>query len=308
MSVRLFRQMKTRYPAIAMQPSLPPTTRKSRSPIVSLADTAYARLKEEIFDFRLAPGDRFSETSTAERLQISRTPVREALFRLQQEGYLQVHFRNGWSVLPLDFEQFENFYDLRIILETAAVRRLCESTLDSQAFARQVLDGLKAVWMVPVADRLSDGLLVASHDEAFHISLVEAVGNAELSRVHRDVTERIRIIRRLDFTRAPRIEKTYDEHALILDAIFGRRTDEALQLLRSHIEASKAEVRKITLHRLFLARQAANLVPERAPEQTHVAADVAVEITTDVNANQAAGPAPGAKPPKPAQKRSSSRR
>lgn len=254
--------MKNRYPAIAMQPSSPTRPRKSRSPTASLADTAYARLKEEIFDFRLAPGDRFSETGTAERLQISRTPVREALFRLQQEGYLQVHFRNGWSVLPLDFEQFENFYDLRIILETAAVRRLCETERGQLGAAEHVLDGLKAVWMVPEQDRLTDGLLVASHDEAFHISLVEAVGNAELSRVHRDVTERIRIIRRLDFTRAPRIEKTYDEHALILNAIFRRRTDEALRLLRSHIEASKAEVRKITLHRLFLARQAATQPPE----------------------------------------------
>ena len=166
--------------------------------------------------------------------------------------------------------------------------------------------------------RLSDGLLVASHDEAFHISLVEAVGNAELSRVHRDVTERIRIIRRLDFTRAPRIEKTYDEHALILDAIFGRRTDEALQLLRSHIEASKAEVRKITLHRLFLARQAANLVPERAPEQVDVTADVAdvadaatvltAKVATKAKTGKAANPAPSAKPPTPAQKRSSSRK
>jgi DNA-binding GntR family transcriptional regulator len=253
--------MKTRYPAIAMLPTSPAISRKSRSPSVSLADTAYARLKEEIFDFRLAPGDRFSETSTAERLQISRTPVREALFRLQQEGYLQVHFRNGWSVLPLDFEQFENFYDLRIILETAAVRRLCETERGGQDPAQRLLDGLRALWTVPAAERLTDGLAVASHDEAFHIALVEAVGNAELSRVHRDVTERIRIIRRLDFTRAPRIEKTYDEHGLILEAIFGRRTDEALLRLRTHIEASKAEVREITLHRLFLARQAVSASP-----------------------------------------------
>jgi DNA-binding GntR family transcriptional regulator len=287
LSIRLFRLMKTRYPAFAMLPTSPAATRKSRSTSVSLADTAYARLKEEIFDFRLAPGDRFSETSTAERLQISRTPVREALFRLQQEGYLQVHFRNGWSVLPLDFEQFENFYDLRIILETAAVRRLCETERRPDEPAQQVLDGLRALWMVPVADRLTDGLVVARHDEAFHIALVEAVGNAELSRVHRDVTERIRIIRRLDFTRAPRIEKTYDEHGLILDAIQARRTDEALLRLRTHIEASKAEVREITLHRLFLARQAATVAPA-----------VAEGSAADAGAAPASGP----------QKRSSSRK
>jgi DNA-binding GntR family transcriptional regulator len=291
-----------------MLPTTSAHPRKSRSPTVSLADTAYARLKEEIFDFRLAPGDRFSETSTAERLQISRTPVREALFRLQQEGYLQVHFRNGWSVLPLDFEQFENFYDLRIILETAAVRRLCESERDEFDPAQQVLTDLKAIWMVPVAERLSDGLTVASYDEAFHISLVEAVGNAELSRVHRDVTERIRIIRRLDFTRAPRIEKTYDEHGLILTAIFRRRTDEALLLLRSHIEASKAEVRKITLHRLFLARQAANVAPEPVLSAA-VSSAPAAEVQQAVVLAEVDATPPPVKAARPAaQKRSSSRK
>ncbi len=240
-----------------MPPSPSPSDRK-RATNPSLADAAYARLKEEIFDFRLAPGDRFSETSTAERLQISRTPVREALFRLQREGYLQVHFRNGWSVLPLDFKQFEDFYDLRVILETAAVRRLCDMDVADWPAASAVLAALRDLWMVPVADRLTDGRTVAAHDEAFHSSLIDAVDNAELSRVHRDVTERIRIIRRLDFTSAMRVEHTYDEHAAILTAITQQRADEAVRLLRSHIEVSKAEVRKITLHRLFLARQAAD--------------------------------------------------
>jgi hypothetical protein len=53
-------------------------------------------------------------------------------------------------------------------------------------------------------------------DEAFHCALVAAAGNAEVARVHRDVTERIRIIRRLDFTKQARIDATYDEHAKIL--------------------------------------------------------------------------------------------
>ena len=61
-----------------------------------LADGAYAQLKQDIFDFQLVPGDRFSEAEVAERLGISRTPVREALFRLQREGYLDVTARSGW--------------------------------------------------------------------------------------------------------------------------------------------------------------------------------------------------------------------
>ena len=98
----------------------------SAPPERSLADTAYDKLKASIFDFELLPGDRFSETDIAERLRMSRTPVREALYRLEREGYLQVHLRVGWSVRPFDFRQFENFYDLRLILEEASVTRLCD--------------------------------------------------------------------------------------------------------------------------------------------------------------------------------------
>jgi DNA-binding GntR family transcriptional regulator len=72
--------------------------------------------------------------------------------------------------------------------------------------------------------------------------------------VHRDVTERIRIIRRLDFTKPARIETTYEEHGKILRAIRAKRADSAAMLLRAHIETSQAEVRKITLHQVHLAR------------------------------------------------------
>jgi DNA-binding GntR family transcriptional regulator len=214
----------------------------------SLADSAYEQLKASIFDFELLPGDRFSETDIAERLKMSRTPVRDALYRLEREGYLQVHLRVGWSVRPFDFEQFENFYDLRLILEIASVTRLCD------AEDRADLDALKATWLVPAADRLAEPMKVAALDERFHMALVEAAGNPEVARCHREVTERIRVVRRLDFTQAYRIDKTYEEHAQILRAVIRRRTDEAVRLLRTHIEASKAEVRKITLHRLYTAR------------------------------------------------------
>ena len=84
-------------------------------------------------------------------------------------------------------------------------------------------------------------------------TLVAAAGNPELARMHADVTERIRIVRRLDFTQAERIQYTYDEHAAILRAILARKPQQATLLLRSHIEQSKLEVRKISIHRLHLA-------------------------------------------------------
>ncbi len=226
-----------------------------------LADGAYARLKQDIFDFRLVPGDRFSEAEVAEKLGISRTPVREALFRLQREGYLDVTARSGWIVRPFDFEQFEHLYDLRMVLETTAVMRLCRRQDDAASNQASALAALAAIWLVERADRIDDGRRVAEHDEVFHMELVRAAGNPELARVHREVTERIRIIRRLDFTQPKRVETTYDEHARILEAIVAHDADEATRLLRLHIEDSKAEVRKITLHSLH----AASRMPLRTP-------------------------------------------
>jgi DNA-binding GntR family transcriptional regulator len=214
----------------------------------SLADIAYARIKASLFDFELLPGDRFSETDVAARLKMSRTPVRDALYRLEREGYLQVQLRVGWSVQQYDFRRFEDFYDLRLILEEAAVVRLCELPV------RPGLESLHSIWLVPPADRIADPREVSMLDEAFHMQLVRIAGNAEVARCHHEVTERIRIIRRLDFSQPQRIHATYEEHAQILRAVIRRRAGEANRLLRSHIETSKAEVRKITLHRLYAAR------------------------------------------------------
>lgn len=218
----------------------------------SRAEDVYDQLKHDIAAFTLVPGDRFTENEISERLGVSRTPVRQALTRLQQEGFIEVLFRSGWRVLPFDFDRFEQLYDLRMVLETTAVQRLCTGTA---ALAQPLLDSLAAVWLVPAAQRSADTVQVAQWDEAFHCALVVGAGNAEMARVHREVTERIRVIRRLDFTQQPRIDATYDEHAKILKAVQRRRADQATLLLRTHIETSQKEVRKITLHQVHLARQ-----------------------------------------------------
>ena len=231
-----------------------PASAANDSP-ATLGDAAYLRLKDELFAFRLLPGERFSETAMAARLGMSRTPLRQALARLQREGYLDMDAKSGWSVRLLDFEQFDHLYDLRLVLETAAVRRLCEGDAGSGAGGmRGALDTLREVWLVPPAERLDDAQRVAEMDEAFHMALVAAAGNPEMARVHRDVTERIRILRRLDFSSAGRVACTYDEHGAMLRAILARQADQAAALLRDHVEASKTKVRNITLHRLYTAR------------------------------------------------------
>jgi DNA-binding GntR family transcriptional regulator len=226
-------------------------------PKSNLAATVYAQLKSDIFDFRLLPGDRFTETEVAERLGVSRTPVREALYKLERDGYLFVSSRNGWNVQPFDFEAFENLYDVRVILELAAVRKLCEMA------DKPALDALKDIWLVPVERREREPQAICDLDEQFHAGLVAAAGNPETARIHAEITGRIRIIRRLDFTQDTRIDSTYDEHAQILRNIMRRKADPACMLLKAHIEGSKAVVRQITLHRLHTARPAAPQRPVR---------------------------------------------
>lgn len=221
----------------------------------NLADRIYSRLKEEIFDFHLLPGDRFSENEVAERMSASRTPVREALYRLQRDGYVDVLYRSGWQVKPFDFRFFEEIYDMRIIIELASVKKIC-----TQESISPLLEDLKRIWLVAPTERISDSATVSLLDERFHEMLVEAAGNSEMAKIHHNITERIRIIRRLDFTKKPRVEATYIEHGKILRAILQRRTDQAQMLLNSHIEESKAEVRKITLHMLHSARN--QITPE----------------------------------------------
>ena len=225
------------------------STPTSALPATTLAERVYAQIKQLIFDFQLLPGERFSESDLANRVHVSRTPLRQALQRLQREGFLLVFPKSGWQVAPLDFDTFDQLYDLRVLLETHAVARLCEME------HRPGLKDLGDTWLVPATERQTAFVAVDRLDEAFHTALVRATGNQEMVRVHEDITERIRIIRRLDFTKVSRVEATYDEHARILRAITRRRTDEAQRLLRAHIEQSKLEVRHITLDMLYQARQ-----------------------------------------------------
>lgn len=236
-------------------PPLPSLLGSSPSPAAlpglapSLADRAYGQIKQLIFDFVLLPGDRFSESDLVDRLQVSRTPLRQALQRLQREGFLLVFPKSGWQVAPLDFEVFDQLYDLRVLLETHAVAKLCE------AEERPVLNALAEIWLVAESERHPVQAMVDRLDENFHSALVRATGNEEMMRVHDDITERIRIIRRLDFTKPARVQVTYDEHARIIRAMSRRRVDEAQRLLRAHIEQSKLEVRHITLDMLYQARR-----------------------------------------------------
>lgn len=227
----------------------------------SMADRVYEALKDDIFEFRLLPGDKFSEGDLGARLNASRTPVREALYRLQREGYVEVLFRSGWQVKPFDFRQVEELYDLRITLERAAMHKICG--LDEEPPAIRTLT---AIWNPDHPSERAVGSTARALDESFHCDLVAAAGNREMTRIHREITDRLRIIRRLDFSREDRVEATYVEHAQILEALRAGHAQDAAERLTRHIRASQAAVREITIERIREAAEAHRRGQEIAQE------------------------------------------
>ncbi len=223
---------------------------QTRKKAVSLSNQTYDELKHLIFEFQLLPGEMLFENQLSEVLKVSRTPLRQALQRLEHEGFLVSRPKIGWQVAQLDFEVLDELYDFRILTESHAIEVLCKSE-----HPRDLLQDLCNVWLVPEVDRLHDPIEVGQLDEEFHATLLKAAGNREMAKTHFEITQRIRIIRRLDFTKASRIHETYREHGMILTAILGSRKSEAIRLLKAHIEQSKIEVRKITLSMLFDAKE-----------------------------------------------------
>ncbi|MCF9034897.1 GntR family transcriptional regulator [Acinetobacter nectaris] len=212
----------------------------------NLSELVYQRIKNDIFDFKLMPSERFTESEIAEVYKVSRTPVRQALYRLQQEGYVDVGFRRGWQVRPLNFRYYEELYDVRIILESTAIETLCASENELSV----ELEILKEKWCVEPKEYIKDLKTLAQQDEEFHCSLVRAAGNQEMARIHRELSEKIRIIRRLDFSKDYRVEATYSEHQNILQLILEKNKKEAQSQLILHIKKSRDEVKKITLQML----------------------------------------------------------
>ena len=120
----------------------------------------------------------------------------------------------------------------------------------------QIVKTLTAIWNPDHPSERAIGSTARALDESFHCDLVSAAGNREMARIHREVTDRLRIIQRLDFTRNERVDAIYREHAEILDALRNGHAEDALELLTSHIRISQKAIREITMERIQKAAEA----------------------------------------------------
>lgn len=200
----------------------------------------YEQLKLDITHWVYRPGHRLIEETIAERFGVSRTPVREALRRLEQEQLVVYVPQHGFSTAEFDLKELNDLYQVRIAIEELSVTLAVQTRMEDGA--RRTLEELYQIWEEEVEVPVGSDPDFVYADEAFHEGLAHAGGNAYLHGTLKSLNERIRIIRITDFGSAERIEVTYKQHAGILKAIFEGRDLEARRRMRDHIMESQAHV------------------------------------------------------------------
>ena len=208
----------------------------------------YERLKQDILTFNFRPGERLVELELCDRYEVSRTPVREALRRLEDDGLVIARDKGGRVVKGLDISDYEDVYAVRRILEVYAVQTL-------SARADQIdIEALENDWRegYPADTTPLDGSFVVP-DERFHLGLAKATQNAYLVESLERVHDRLRTIRSVDFTVRERLIVSAAQHIAITEAIRAGDSDTAVRLMEAHIEQSKDEIRSIMLRILSRA-------------------------------------------------------
>lgn len=216
-------------------------------------DELYAAVKELILSFELHPGARFTETELAVKFGVSRTPVREALLRLEAEHYIVIRSKQGCFVREIDIAELTQRYRVRIELEMLSLELACLHMPDAQ------LRRLAATWDPanrPTRAGKPDSILY--REESFHLALAAGGGNQALYEYIQDINHHIRIVRRLDFTSAERIASTYQEHCQIATLLLRRDLKAAQRLMRQHITRSMEFSRTLTLLKLAQLRATRN--------------------------------------------------
>jgi DNA-binding GntR family transcriptional regulator len=199
---------------------------------------AYQELKTLILLGDVPVGVRLREERIAERLGMSRTPVREALLRLHSERFLDRHPEGGYKAANPSAQTMRELYEVRRALELFALRR----ARAAGGHDRTMLEELREEWMLLDTDSGVPDAEFVHLDEDFHRRLAESAGNRQLADDLRTVNERIRPVRTHDFITPGRICTTIEQHLDILDNVLARRIGRATALLERHISESQSVV------------------------------------------------------------------
>lgn len=198
-------------------------------------DAVYGALRDMAITFRFPPGQRINEGELAKQLSISRTPLREAMQKLVSERLLDWQRNKGFSCRPLDAKQSFDLYEFRQSLEAISVRFACERATDAELDELgQFLDDT----VDAEDDRDIDRLLHL--DQNFHEGIATLSRNGEILAALRNVNARIYFIRWIAMT--GQRERTQAEHRAVIEAMYRRDADRAVEVMVGHIAKRVDEI------------------------------------------------------------------
>lgn len=202
----------------------------------SLQSQAYHALKEQILSSTLAPGILYSETKIAKELGISRTPMREALQCLSQDGYITIIPSRGFTIRELDEESMRESIQVR-----CAIEGFCVHLIASQAAEKRCQKLLKE--MDRSLERQKKALTAAGNareafieeDHRFHLLLVHYAENAEFNRLFQRLMYMIHLTTANALSVTGRMESTYLEHEELCRCLKAEDGDKAYRILIAHL-------------------------------------------------------------------------
>ncbi|MGL5942037.1 MAG: GntR family transcriptional regulator [Waterburya sp.] len=206
----------------------------------SLRQQVYQALRQIILSGDLASGERIVETKLAEQLQVSRTPVREAIGQLQREKLIVSNPTGGFKVATLSIQDAIQLYDCRIALEKLSAVGAC------QLATRKQLEQLEKYVLVAESTQSesnkSDSFKRLEIDYQFHHLIAKSSGNQWLLTLLEQVFDKMALLRVQTTKHNPQVLEIRLEHRQIYEAIASRNTDVAQKTIQDHLTASKNRV------------------------------------------------------------------
>lgn len=210
-------------------------------------DRAYAEIRRRIIENEMPAGSVILEQDLAQELGMSRTPVREAMIHLANEGLVEVRPRHGFRVLPISVKDMVDIYEILTVLESTAAGSLARDGASDQQLA--TLDA--AVEAMDKALAASDLEAWAAADERFHKMLVAQAGNRRLQSVVEMFWDQTHRARMVTLRLRPKPTKSNDDHRAVLEAIRARDAAKAQQQHTHHrMMSGKMLVSLLEKHKL----------------------------------------------------------
>jgi DNA-binding GntR family transcriptional regulator len=205
----------------------------------SRAQLAYSDLKNRLLLGEFPLNVRLGEERLAALVGVSRTPIREALSRLEVEGLVVRAPDGGFLPVVPDVAGMRQLYEVRVGLELQALRR---PSRHGTVHAQEMLEGLRDDWIELTHEEPEAEPGFVLLDESFHLTLAESAGNPMLVDILRQINERLRIVRMQDFLVPERVDRTITEHVSLVEVVMAGDIVEAERQLVTHIDTSVAVV------------------------------------------------------------------